>query len=131
MENKFRNELEIVIGGEKILLRPTFENIASMEANVGSVAYLAWCYSRGLSGGKEAMKNMPSMSDSAKIIYFNQAATRSDDSTQKKLSLEEIWDLVMSEGVGVARVVVQFLAKVTAGNKVVEIEELAPVEKKN
>lgn len=142
MENKFRNELEIDLGGQKILLRPTFENIAAMEENVGSVSYLTWKYSRGIrfKDGKvdknslnmeTAVKGIPSLSESAKIIYFNQAAVKHDDPTLKKYSLEEIWDLVLIDGTAVAQKIIVYLGRITAGNKAQEIEELKEEEKKS
>lgn len=135
MENKFRNEMEIKLGGETILLRPTFENIAAMESFVGSVAWLGWKFSRGVRVGadgkaikqnvitEEAIKAIPTLSDSAKIIYYNQAACRADDPTQKKFSLEEIWDLVLQEGTPVVKHITMYLAGVTAGSKAMVVAE--------
>lgn len=130
MENKFRNEMEIKLGGQLILLRPTFENIAAMESSVGSVNWLTWKFSRG-HGTESAVKNMPSMTDAAKIIYFNQASTKPEDSNQKKFSLEEIWDLVQAEGGSVIKHVIIFLGRLTAGNRAIEIDELSEGEKKS
>lgn len=129
MENKFRNEMEITVGGQKILLRPTFENLAAMESVLGSLAYLGWKYSRGVVLEKDgtiktnmemAIRSLPPLSDAAKIIFFNQAATKPEDPTLKKYSLEEIWALVLEEGTPVTKQVVQYLARVTAGNKTLE-----------
>lgn len=125
MENKLRNELELTLGSEKILLRPTFENVAAMEANVGSVAYLGWKYSRGvkIKDGKiehnmnDAVKALPSMAEAAQIIYYNQAATKPEDPTLKKFSLEEIWELVLEEGASVTKTVVVYLTRLTSGQK--------------
>lgn len=129
MENKFRNEREITIGGEKILLRPTFENVAAMEENVGGLSFLAWKYSRaGADGGAKAL---PGLAECAKIIYFNQAATKPDDPTQKRLSLEEVWELVSAEGVGVIKPVLEYLGRMTAGRKGDEVNELTEKEKKS
>jgi len=122
--------MEIELAKVKILLRPTFENIAAMEENVGSIAWLGWKYSRGI-GTKDAVKSIPSMSEVAKIIYFNQAATKADDVTQKKFSLEEIWDLVLQEGAGVSSKIMLYLGRITAGNKADEIEGLSETEKKS
>lgn len=129
MENKFRNEMEITVGGQKILLRPTFENLAAMESVLGSLAYLGWKYSRGVvidkkgnvqTNMEQAIRSLPPLSDAAKIIFFNQAATRPDDPTLKKYSLEEIWAFVLEEGTSVTKQVVQYLARVTAGNKTLD-----------
>lgn len=131
MENKYRNELEVKIGGETILLRPTFENIAAMEENIGGLSYLAWKYSRATGKDGQA-KALPGLTECAKIIYFNQAATKPDDPTQKKLSLEEVWDLVSKEGVAVITPVLTFLGRITAGQKEdSEPKELSESEKKS
>lgn len=140
MENKFRNELEITLGGEKILLRPTFENIAAMESAVGSVQWLTWKYSRGLASTKPntktevtegVVKALPSLSEVAQIVYFNQAAVKPDDATQKKFSLEEVWDLVQAEGARCAGSILVYLGRITAGNKAAEVDELSENEKKS
>lgn len=145
MENKYRNEMEINLAGEKILLRPTFENIAAMESNVGSVAWLTWRYSRGVKfkdgkvdkasmASEAAIKAIPSLSETAQIIYFNQAALNPTDATQKKYSLEEIWSLVMAEGAKVTGQIVLYLGRITAGNKsedITELKDLTEAEKKS
>lgn len=125
MENKFRNEKEIEMAGEKILLRPTFENIASLEATAGSLAYLGWKFSRGLSDGK----NMPGLTDFAQIIYHCQAATKDGDPTKKKYSLEEIWDLVQQTGIVLLKPLTEFMAQVTAGDR--KVNELSERQKKS
>jgi len=125
MENKFRNEMEIELAGEKILLRPTFENVASLESMAGSLAYLGWKFSRGLSDGK----NMPGLTDFAQIIYHCQAATKSGDPTRKQYSLEEIWDKVQQAGVILLRPLTEFIARVTAGDRTVN--ELSERQKKS
>ena len=130
MENKFRNELEIEVAGTKILLRPTFENIAAMESNVGAVAWLGWKYSRG-HGTKDAAKSIPPLTECAKIIYFNQAATDPQDATQKKFNLEQTWDLVLQAGAPVVKDVMTYLARLTAGNKSVDGEAVSEAEKKS
>jgi hypothetical protein len=134
MGNKFRNETEIVLGETKILLRPTFENIAAMESTVGSVAWLGWKYSRGIrlnEDGKpvssndieQTIKALPPLTEAAKIIYFNQA--------EKTYSQDEIWDMVQGAGIGIAKQVVLYLAKVTSGNKTVDEAEATEGEKKS
>lgn len=127
MENKFRNEMEIKLGPEKILLRPTFENIAATEANVGALQYLAVKSSRGMKDPKHGL----SMSEIAQIIYYNQAAVNSEDVTKKKFSLEQIWDLVMQEGLYLFQPMLVFLARMTAGNKFASLEGLTEEEKKS
>ena len=136
MENKFRNEMEITLGGVPILLRPTFENIAAMESHVGSLAWLTWKYSRGARVTKEgsslesAIKSLPSLSECAQIIYYNQVATKEGDPTLKKYSLEEIWQLVMQEGMGLSGKVLEFLGRVASGGKQ-ETEPPTESEKKS
>jgi hypothetical protein len=142
MANKFRNELEITLGSEKILLRPTFENLAAMESDLGGVAFLSWKFSRGLrmengkvdpnSVNELSLKSLPSMTETAKIIYYNQAATKPEDPTQKKYSLEEIHQMVLEEGAGACKHVILFIGKVTAGDKTAQtIDEMTPEEKKS
>lgn len=127
MENKFRNEMEIKLGPEKILLRPTFENIAATESNVGALQYLAVKSSRGIKDPKHGL----SMSEIAQIIYYNQAATDPTDVNKKKYSLEQIWDLTMQEGLYLFQPILIFLARMTAGNKYANIEGLTEEEKKS
>lgn len=138
--NKARNELVIKVGGKEILLRPTFENIAAMETNLGSVAYLGWKYSRGVTmqNGKavttnEAIKSIPSMTEVAQIIYYNQASTKPEDSSLKKYSLEEIWDMMLKNGAAgeIVRSIVMYLAQLTAGDKINTVDDLSQEEKKS
>ncbi len=142
--NNARNELTIKLGGEEILLRPTFENIAAMESNLGGVNYLGWKYSRGLkkneSGGidaasiasHEAIKSLPPMSEIAQIIYYNQAARKQDDPTQRKYSLNEIWErLLITGSASLVRTITVYLAKLTAGDKLNAIEDMSDEEKKS
>lgn len=141
MENKFRNEMTITLGDEKILLRPTFENVAAMEANVGSVSWLGWKFSRGVRLGKDnkpesidmeaTVRSLPSLSETAKIIYFNQAVTKEGDPSAKKFSIDEIWQFVMDAGTPATKQVVQFLARITAGNRAMDDEEVTEGEKKS
>jgi hypothetical protein len=143
MENKFRNEMEIKLGGNTILLRPTFENIAAMEENVGSVMWLTWKFSRGVrftkegkpdptaSSQEQSIKAIPSLTECAKIIYFNQASSKADDPNLKKYSLEEIWEMVLETGAAVATKVIEFLGKVAAGGKAQNTEEPTESEKKS
>ena len=115
MENKFRNEMLIKLAGEEILLRPTFENLAAMESKMGSIAYLAF-----KSGAKadlskvnspaEMIKCTPPATETAQIIYFNQA--------EHKFNLEQILEMVLDEGaVHAGMNIMPFLLKMTAGNK--------------
>lgn len=131
----------IKIGGEEILLRPTFENIAAMESNVGGVSYLGWKFSRNVTkdaNGKfntdvgQLAKNLPSMSECAKIIYYNQASTKQDDPNQKKYSLDEIWDKVLASGSSaVIGSITIYITKLLAGDKLNSIDTLPDAEKKS
>lgn len=135
--------MEVKVGPETILLRPTFENIAAMESVVGSVSYLGWKFSRGIrqnaEGGvdartlntAEAIKGMPSMTEVAQIIYFNQAATKENDATRKKFSLEEIWDLVSQEGMRLVLPIMTYIANITAGDKMANTDAPSEAEKKS
>lgn len=115
MENKFKNEMEIKVGGEKILLRPTFENLAAMETKMGGLAYLAFKFGQGIDIDTKTVdqlksaKSMPSLTETAQIIYYNQA--------EKKFTIEQIFDLCMDEGIKVCAQAVLFLVKCSAGNK--------------
>jgi hypothetical protein len=115
MENKYRNEMEIELAGEKILLRPTFENCAAIESSHGSLAWLGWKFSRGI----RELKNMPGLTDVALLIYHMQAASDPDDANKKKYSLQEIWEKVQANGMTIPLMnkLIEFLARTTAGNK--------------
>lgn len=133
--NKFRNEMTIKLGTQEILLRPTFQNIAAMESVVGGLTYLALKFSRGGAGNKSALdlaKHLPSLSECAQIIFFNQANTKSEDTAKKQFSLEEIWDMVQSQGMqSVIHDVTMYLTRITVGQtKVDEIEAQGAQEKK-
>ncbi len=144
MENVKRNEMEIQVGPEKILLRPTFENLATLEAKVGSLSYLGWKFSRGVRVKRESTtdfkmdrtlnselaKDMPSLTEVAQIIYICQASTDPQDINKKKFSIEQIWDLVIGEGTVMVNRLLPFLAKLCAGNKL-SPDELSESEKKN
>jgi hypothetical protein len=115
MENLARNEMLITLGEEKILLRPTFENLSAMESKLGGIAWLAYKFGRGLD--MDTMKidpgvsarNMPTLGEAAQIIFFNQA--------EKKFTQEEIFDLCLDQGISVCAHVVLFLGRMSAGNK--------------
>lgn len=116
MENLARNEMLVELGAEKILLRPTFENLSAMESKLGGLAYLTFKYAKGvdMSGGKmpsidEMAKSFPSYSEATQIIYYNQA--------EKKFSLEQVHELVMAEGIKACVQVVSFLVRCTTGSK--------------
>ena len=128
--NNFRNEMIVELGDEKILLRPTFQNMSEMESNVASVAYLAYKFSRGMraqDGAKESegAKSLPSLTEAAQIIYYNQA--------EKKFSLDEVWDKVLAV-TNKTTVMVQvtiFIGKMLAGGDFDINKEVTPEEKKS
>ena len=86
-----------------------------METEMGGLAYLAYKYGQGINSvtgqiePDKAAKAMPPMTECAKIIYFNQVGT--------SYSLDEIFDLVMQEGLGISGQIMIFLVRCTAGNK--------------
>ena len=130
MENRARNEMEIKLGEVTILLRPTFENIAAMEQNLGSVAWLTWKYSRGtgVATMEKSIKAIPSMTECAQIIFYNQLETKENSQT-KKYSLEEIWELVLQEGAKVTITIIKFLGVIASGGSAPKQEEPeAPTE---
>ena len=137
MENKFRNEIEISLGDEVILLRPTFENIAMTETHIGSISYLAWKFSRGVRMGddgkvdpkslnsEETIKSLPSLTEISQVIYYNQA--------DRKFTLEQVWDLVM--GSGKARELISaitiYVGRMLSGGDFDEKKEMTVEEKKS
>jgi hypothetical protein len=124
--NPVRNEYEISVGGEVILLRPTFQNIAAMENAVGGLNYLAWKFSRGSIGKQinveRLVKDLPYMTELAQVIFYNQA--------EKKFTLEQIWELVKAEGADLTIPVSKFLGRITAGSNRT-VEGLDDAEKKS
>jgi hypothetical protein len=111
--NKFKNEKVIKLGEVEILLRPTFMNCADLEAGLG--------YGLPMLAYNLAQKKLPNMTDLAKVIYFCQA--------ERTKSLEEIWDLVQSEGMMIAGPVLEFIGQITAGDKTAP--ELSESQKKS
>lgn len=114
-ENTFRNEQIVKLGDKEILLRPTFENIAAMEAEMGGIAYLAFKYGKGVNVDTKQIdpeisaKSYPPLSETAKIIFHNQA--------EKLYTLDQIFQMVLEEGIRASATIVLFLVKMTAGNK--------------
>jgi len=101
MANKFRNEMVVKVGDVEILLRPSFENCANLEAALGyGLPSLAFAL---------AKQKLPTLTEVAKVIFFCQA--------EKKLTLEQIWDLMMVEGVASSTQVLIFIGQITAGDK--------------
>jgi len=101
MANKHRNESMIKVGEVEVLLRPTFENCANLESALGyGIPMLAF---------NMMNKKLPGLTEVAKVIYFCQA--------EKKHTLEEIWDLIMIEGIGSSTQVLHFIGQITTGDK--------------
>lgn len=124
--NKFRNELEIEIAGQKILLRATFDNLAATESELGSLGYLAAKYGRGVEIGTDGRAKvnadvLPSMTSVAKMIYLNQA--------EKKFSQEEIFQLCLASGLQSSKFMLEYLALCTSGNRYQQ--EMTEGEKKS
>lgn len=135
MANKYRNEMEINLGSNKVLLRPTFVNIAATESNLGSVAYLAWKFSRGLNADKnkivDQVKTFPALTECAQVIYYNQAESDPNDASKRKYSLDEIWEMVLEQGAG-AQLAVQvtvYIGSMLNGGKKLDEEELLEEKK--
>jgi len=99
--NKYKNEKLINVGGTEILLRPTFNNCASLEGDLGyGLPQLAFNLTKA---------KLPAMTELTKVIYHCQDV--------KNLNQEQVWELVMGEGVGIMAVVLEFVARITIGNK--------------
>lgn len=92
--------MEITLGGEKILLRPTFENCTNLEGSLG--------YGLPMMAYNLSQKKMPALTDLAKVIFYCQA--------EKKLTMAEIWDKVMFDGVEITTQVLIFVGQITAGD---------------
>lgn len=117
--NKFKNEQVIKIGAEEILLRPTFENISNLESKMGGVQYLAFKYSLGVTAkaNLDKVKNLPSISDCALIIYFCQAKQNPQDPQEKEFSLEQIFEKIQGNLKNIPAECLMFLGKMLSGNK--------------
>ena len=118
-ENKFKNEMIIKIGGEEILLRPTFENIANLESKLGGVQYLAFKFGQGI-GGKAGLmqaKSLPTLTECAQIIYFCQAMNNPENEQEKKYSLEEVFQKLIGNLGNIPAEVMLFMGRMMAGNK--------------
>lgn len=136
MANKYRNEMEIELGPNKILLRPTFSNIAETESNLGSVAYLAWKFSRSVRSRanneiEKSVKELPPLTECAQIIYYNQAEKDPDDASKRKLSLDDIWQMLLDHGAGnnLTVKITIFIGMMLSGGKQIEEEELLDEKK--
>lgn len=115
------------MGGEEILLRPTFANMQATEQALGSMPYLAYKYGKGSEidpvTGKIKVNpdSLPGLADCAKIVFLNQEP--------KKLTQEQVFELVLAEGIKVALPVMTFLLGCSNGNKLAP--DLSPAEKKS
>lgn len=115
MANKHRNEMEISVGSQKILLRPTFENISNLESDLGSISYLSYKFGKGFDiqtlkiNQSEAIKNAPTMTETTKIIFHCQA--------EKNFTIEEVFELCQDEGIKICMKIVEFLGRIAVGNK--------------
>lgn len=125
--NKFRNEMEVKLAGEVLLLRATFENLQAIESSVGSLPFLANKFLSGVAGGKGSIeekikKNMPSTTETALILYHAQA--------EKKFTLEEVFEKMMSDGaLKYSTQAFIFISGACNGNKFAD--EPTPEEKKS
>jgi len=125
MENKFRNEMEIELAGEKILLRPTFENMSVMENALGSIGSLVYKYGKNIDvnniNESAMIKSLPPMNETAQIIFFNQA--------EKKYTIDQIYQMCLDEGLKAGAQIMLFLVRCTSGNKMAK--EPSEKQKKN
>lgn len=120
--NPFKNEKLIKLGDQEILLRPSFENIAALEANVEPLMSITQRMSKGV--GKVPMTLL------AQVIFYCQAERKADNQESYRFSLEEIWSLVQIEGGGTLYVpILSFIGSVFAGDK--NAAELSERQKKS
>lgn len=120
--NPVKNEYTIKLGDEEILLRPHFENLASLENNVGSISYLGWLYGRQYAQKdltiEDKIKRTPPLTTSVEIIYWCQASRKPDDPNQRLYSKEEIFEKVLNTvGVRIKDDIILFLGQAGAGGK--------------
>jgi hypothetical protein len=117
MANRFKNEIEITLGQEKVLLRPTFENLSAMESNIGAVVWLSWKFSKAGSSQDmgEATRSMPSFTEMVEVIYYNQ--TERSENGGRRLSKERIWELMQDEGVSLVGPITKYFTGIMSGNK--------------
>ncbi len=107
MVNKNKNELMLMLAGEEILLRPTFDSLTKTENEIGSIASLAV----KMSGEKINSLQIP-FSQIIKIFFLNQAQERAPK------SLETIYTLCTEEGYSNCFIqLIQFVLLMTAGQK--------------
>lgn len=103
-----KNEKTINLVGKEILLRPTFANCEALESDLG--------YGLPVLAHNLSKQKLPGMTEITKVIFHCQA--------QKLLTKDEIWELVMAEGMMVMTQILIFIGQITAGDKFA-------VEKKN
>lgn len=101
--NPYKNEKLVKVGGTEILLRPTFQNCVSLETDLG--------YGLPQLSMNLVKSKMPMMTELSKVIYHCQAS-------EPKLDQEQVWNLVMAEGVRLMGPVLMFVSTITAGDKV-------------
>lgn len=117
MENKFRNEMEIKLAGETILLRPTFEALAKTETEIGALHWLAFKFGKGVDvdpkTGKTVVnpETMPPLHVCAKMFFLHQA-----EDNERKFTLEEMAQLCIADGMKCTIPFLQYLTRMTAGN---------------
>lgn len=106
--SNIKNEKTIILSGNSILLRPTFENCEALESDLG--------YGLPVLAHNLAKQKLPGMSDITKVIFHCQA--------QKVYTKNQIFDLIMSHGMMIMTDILIFIGQITAGDKF-------SVEKKN
>lgn len=101
-----RNETTVTIGGEKILVRAEFDSLRKFEQAVGGMgAFIA----------PIAKTGAINMTDGALLVFHTQAPEN-----QVKYTLEQIFNLIFSDGIESSRNLMQYTAMITAGNKRVD-----------
>jgi len=60
-----------------------------------------------------AKKQLPPLTDLAKVIFHCQA--------EKKYTMAQIWDLCMTEGMGMTTPMLEFIGRITAGDKTMAV----------
>lgn len=109
-----KNEMELKLGEQVILVRATFDALQKFERAVGGIgAFIAPITKTGF----------VNLSDAALLIYYTQATENA-----KQLSKQECFDLVMSIGIEITKDLMIWIAKLTAGNK--KVDQAGDAEKK-
>lgn len=119
--NPYKNEKLIKLGVVEVLLRPDFDNIAALEANVEPLMGITMRMARAKVGAPLTLL--------AQIIYYCQAERKENNQELRRYSLEEIWQLVQSQGASITLPVMEFVGGILSGDK--NQVELSETQKKS